>query len=161
MRPDNRDMRHIWRPRGRLTGFSLTELMIVIAVATVLLTVAVPTFQETLRKSRRADAITALSQLQLAQERVRGQQTTYASAVASMPGPPPTTSPERYYDLTIDNASASGYTMTATAGASSPQFADAKCRGLRVVMASGMISYASVNSAGDVDTTNTNRCWPR
>jgi len=158
---DNRDMRHIWRPKRWLAGFSMTELMIVVAVATVLLTVAVPTFQDTLRKSRRADAITALSQLQLAQERVRGQQTTYAAAVASMPGSASATSPERYYDLTVDNASASSYTMTATASASSPQYADAKCRGLRVMMASGVITYASVNSVGDVDTTNTNRCWPR
>ena len=122
---------HRARPGSR-AGFTLIELMIVVGVVGILAIVAYPSFQDSVRKSRRADAIAGLNQLQQLQERVRGQQPSYADAVASMPGPPPATSPERHYVLAVNAASANGYTMTATASASSPQFDDTKCRALRV-----------------------------
>ena len=51
------------------------------------------------------------------------------------PGRRHATSPERHYVLAVNAASANGYSMTATANASSPQFGDTKCRSLRVAMA--------------------------
>jgi type IV pilus assembly protein PilE len=154
-------MRHGLRSARVTGGFTLIELMIVVGLVGILAIVAYPSFQESIRKSRRADAIAGLSQLQQLQERFRGQQPTYATAMASMPGPPPATSPERHYVLAVNAASANGYTMTATASASSPQYGDTKCRGLRVQMAGGTITYSSLNSVGDVDAANANRCWPR
>jgi len=165
-RLDNRDMRHALHPRRLLSGFTLIELVIVVAVVAVLALIAYPSFQDVVRKSRRADAVAGLNQLQQIQERVRGQQPSYADSVASMsvasmPGPPPGTSPEHHYLLSVDAASATGYRMTATASATSPQYADTKCRGLRVEMSGGTITYSSLNAAGDVDTTNANGCWKR
>lgn len=157
----NRDMRHALCTRGRAAGFTLVELMIVVAVVALLALIAYPSFQDVVRKSRRADAVAGLNQLQQLQERIRGQQPSYADAVASMPGPPTGMSPERHYVLAVDAASATGYRMTATANASSPQYADTKCRGLRVEMAGGTISYSSLNAAGNLDTTNANGCWKR
>jgi type IV pilus assembly protein PilE len=154
-------MRHALRSTRLPVGFTLVELVIVMAAVAVLAMIAVPMFQDSVRKSRRADAMAGLNQLQQLQERVRGQQPQYAAAVASMPGPPPATSPERHYDLAIDNANANGYTMTAVASANSPQFKDTQCRRLRVQMAGGSITYSSLNAAGDLDITNANRCWPR
>jgi type IV pilus assembly protein PilE len=158
---DNRDMRHASHSRARSAGFTLTELVIVVAVVGLLATVAMPTFQDTLRKSRRSDAMAALTQLQQTQERFRSQQPLYASSVASMPGSPSSVSPQKHYTLTVDDASAVGYTMTATASASSPQYGDIKCRALRVVMNRGAITHSSVDSTGAVDNTNANRCWPQ
>ncbi len=154
-------MRHALRSTRLPLGFTLIELMIVMAVVAILAMVTVPMFQDSVRKSRRADAIAALNRLQQLQERVRGQQPSYAAAVASMPGPPPAISPERHYDLAVDDASPNGYRMTATANATSPQFNDTQCRRLRVEMAGGSITYSSFNAAGDLDATNANRCWPR
>lgn len=142
-------------------GFSLIELMIVVGVVGILALVAYPSFQDSVRKSRRADAIAGFNRLQQLQERVRAQQPSYADTMASMPGPPPATSPERHYVLAVNAASANGYSMTATASASSPQYGDTKCRGLRVDMAGGTFTYSSVNATGDVDSTNANRCWPQ
>lgn len=158
---DNRDMHHASGSARRLAGFTLIELMIVVGVVGILAIVAYPSFQDSVRKSRRADAIAGLNQLQQLQERVRGQQPSYADAVASMPGPPPATSPERHYVLAVTAASANGYSMRATASASSPQFGDAKCRVLQVAMDRGTIITSSLNAAGDPDTTNANRCWPK
>ena len=154
-------MRHALRSSKLPVGFTLIELMIVMAAMTVLAMVAIPMFQDSVRKSRRADAFAGLNQLQQLQERVRGQQTSYANSVASMPGPPPATSPERHYNLVVDAASPNSYRMTATASPASPQFNDTQCRGLRVDMAGGTITYSSLNAAGDLDATNANRCWPR
>jgi type IV pilus assembly protein PilE len=154
-------MRHASRSTGPAAGFTLVELMIAVACVAILAVIAYPSYQDTVRKSRRADAIAGLNQLQLLQERVRGQQPSYADTIASMPGPPSGTSPERHYQLAVDAAGPVGYRMTATASTTSPQYGDSKCRGLRVEMAAGTITYSSLNAAGDLDTTNANRCWPQ
>jgi len=158
---DNRDMRHVRYSTSQAAGFTLIELMIVVAVMGVLALIAYPSYQDSVRKSRRADAIAGLTQLQQLQERVRGQQPAYADSFASMPGPPSGVSPERHYQLSIDAAGPSSYRMTATASSDSPQYGDTRCRGLRVEMTGGTITYSSLNAAGDVDAANANRCWPR
>src|ERR1044071_4044300 len=84
-RSDNRDMHHDPTRSPAERGFTLIELMIVVAVMAVIALVAVPSYQDTVRKSRRADAMVGLTRLQQLQERYRGQNPAYASAVASMP----------------------------------------------------------------------------
>jgi type IV pilus assembly protein PilE len=143
------------RPAG---GFTLIELMIVVAVVSVLALIAVPSYQDTVRKSRRADAIAGLTRLQQEQERYRGANALYASAVASMPQSR-AASPESHYTLTVDAANDRRYQITATANATSPQFGDTKCRGLRITMDGGLMSRSSLDSAGVEDTANANRCW--
>jgi type IV pilus assembly protein PilE len=154
-------MHHALRSTRLSAGFTLIELLIVVGVIGVLAFIAYPSYQDSVRKGRRADAIAGLSQLQQLQERFRGQQPAYANTIASLPGPPAATSPERHYVLAVSAASASGYTMTATASSNSPQYADTKCRVLRVAMAGGTITYSSLNATGDADSANANRCWPR
>src|SRR4051812_20993444 len=150
---DNRDMHHDPTRSPTERGFTLIELMIVVAVMAVIALVAVPSYQDTVRKSRRADAMGALTNLQQAQERYRGQNPTYASAMASAPTPTPwpSQSPEKHYDLSIDAFGQTGYTLTATARGSSPQFGDTKCRSLSVTMANGVITTFSKNAAGGID----------
>jgi type IV pilus assembly protein PilE len=152
-------MHHKPRSASLQRGFTLIELMIVVAVAAVLALIAVPSYMDTVRKSRRADAMAGLMRWQQFQERVRGNQPAYASAVASMPGPPSTSdSPEGHYTLSIDAAGPAGYTMSATAKSGSPQFADTKCRKLTVTMSLGSITTKSFD-ASNAETTNTTRCW--
>lgn len=153
-------MCHASRPKSPPGGFTLIELVIVVGVIGVLALIAYPSFQDQVRKSRRSDAMAGLTQLQQLQERVRGQQPSYADSVASMPGAPGL-SPSRHYVLAVNAASASGYRMTATANSTSPQYGDTKCRGLRVEMSGGTITYSSLNDAGTVDLTNANGCWQR
>jgi len=154
-------MRHSSRFIRSRRGFTLIELMIVLAVVSILAFIAFPAYQDSVRKTRRADAAAGLMRLQQLQERHRGQQPAYASAVASMPGPPPAVSPDGLYSLTVEAASASSYKMLATAQASAGQYGDVNCRSLRVTMANGTLTYSSVNAAGVEDTTNANRCWAR
>lgn len=152
-------MHHGLQVARRCEGFTLIELMIVLGVLGVLLALALPSYQDSTRKSRRSEAVTALTQLQLAQERHRASNTAYAATFAALSASAPSTTAN--YNLTIDAAGAGGYQITAAAKADSPQFHDTACRGLIVRAASGVMIYESVNAASAVDTTNANRCWAR
>lgn len=54
-----------WKQAG---GFTVTELMIAVAIVGVLVTVALPSYQEHLRKAKRSDARITLESLAAAQE---------------------------------------------------------------------------------------------
>lgn len=153
-------MRHNPRSGGFQRGFTLIELMIVVATVGVLALIAYPSFQDSVRKGRRADALAGLMRLQQLQERFRGNQPAYASAVASMPGGA-TESPERHYTLSIDAAAGASYTMSATAKNGSPQFADTKCRRITVTMSNGTLTTTSFDANNAEDVANNNRCWVR
>ena len=58
-------------------GFSLIELMIAIAVVGLLTAVAWPSFMESVRKSRRSEALAAMAAIQQAQERWRASHPSY------------------------------------------------------------------------------------
>lgn len=144
---------------GLPRGFTLIEMLVALAVAAILLALALPSFQESIRKGRRADAVAALARIQQAQERYRANQSTYgalsdlaASAVTSQDG---------HYGLAVSGVSATGYTATATAQATSPQAQDSKCRQMIVAMNSGNVSYRSANAASAVDSNTSNPCWAR
>lgn len=64
-----------------LRGFSLTELLIVMAIVAILATVTVPSYSHYLVKTRRADAISTLLQLQLAQEQWRALHGAYSGSL--------------------------------------------------------------------------------
>jgi type IV pilus assembly protein PilE len=154
-------MHHGRRSASAQRAFTLIELMIVVAVAAVLALIAVPSYMDSVRKGRRADAMAGLMRWQQLQERFRGNEPTYASTLAALQTLQTglsSDSSERHYTLSIDAAGPGGYTMSATAKSSSPQFADTKCRKLTVIMANGAITTTSLD-ASNADTTATARCW--
>ncbi|MFO1220486.1 MAG: type IV pilin protein [Burkholderiaceae bacterium] len=152
-------MRHTPRRRGHDGGFTLIELMIVVAVATLLLTIALPAYQESTRKARRAEAVAGLTQLAQAQERHRANNPNYAAAFADFSPQPASETP--HYTLGIASAAAGSYSLTATAKNASPQYADTSCRVLSLAASAGALVYQSTDAGGTVDTTNARRCWAR
>src|SRR5512134_1137543 len=66
-------------------GFTLIELMIVVAIIALLATVALPSYLDHVRKTRRADAIARISQIQQAQERFRANNAQYAANLTGSP----------------------------------------------------------------------------
>lgn len=92
-------------------GFTLIELMIVVAIVAILAAVAWPSYQEQIRSTNRADAQGALLGLAQAMERHFTQNGNYLGAAAGgnddgSPAIFPTQSPldgsNKTYDLTID-----------------------------------------------------------
>ena len=64
----------------REAGFTLIEVMIVVAVIALLAGVALPAYQESLRKARRSDARIALTTASQMLERYNTEKNTYATA---------------------------------------------------------------------------------
>lgn len=106
---------------GISRGFSLMELLMAVAIAAILVTVAYPSFMNVVRETRRAEALEALMLLQLKQERYRTNNPSYAT-LAQL-GISATTS-GGYYTLSISSPTATGYTATATAVAGTSQVKD-------------------------------------
>lgn len=107
----------------RAAGFTLIELMIGVAIVAILAAVALPSYQSYVLTSRRADALSLLQNVQLAQEKHRLSNTTYAGScpVAGV------SCTSQHYSVAISNASATGYTLRATPLSSSPQSKDTAC----------------------------------
>ena len=93
----------------RQKGFTLIELMIVVGVIAILAAIAVPNFLEQSRKGRRAEAVRAVGDLQLALERWRAENPTYDCPTTACPLPT-----SSYYDIALTGPTATAYTITAT-----------------------------------------------
>lgn len=159
--------------RRRAQGFTLIELMIAVAIVAVLASIAYPAYQDSIRKGRRAEAFTALSTLQQAQERWRSNNASYTTTLANSAAanaPPtglgvPATTPSGYYTISVDSATVSPtvYVATATAVTGTSQASDGNCKVLGVQMASGTLKYGSGASSISWSATNPDagKCWAR
>ncbi|MEA3243489.1 MAG: type IV pilin protein [Pseudomonadota bacterium] len=93
-------------------GFTLVELMIVVAIVGILAAVAYPSYQDSVRKSRRADGKTALLQAVQLAERWFTQRNTYDMTAGTPPNGP---SAEGHYNLAYVG-DATTFLITATPG---------------------------------------------
>lgn len=98
-------------------GFSLIEVMVVVVIIAILASIAFPSYQDSVRKSRRTAAKADLSQLAQFMERIYTENNTYKPG-GSNPALPFTESPSdnstKYYDLAISASTATSFTLTAT-----------------------------------------------
>lgn len=141
--------------RRRARGFTLIEMVIAIAIAAVLSSIALPSFSAALQKSRRTEALVALMQVQIAQERWRAGHSRYGTleeigvSAATSGG---------HYVVSIENADENGY--DALAVATGTQARDADCRVLRLRMQGATVLRAS-GSDGSLSNApvQNRRCW--
>ena len=91
-------------------GFTLIELMIVIAVLALLVGIGYPSYQDQVRKSRRAEGMGELLELAERMERFYTDRETYAGATlgAAATNIYPTTTDGGYYTLSIVSQDAVG-----------------------------------------------------
>lgn len=150
---DDVSIRKLLSQQSRWPGWTLSELLISLALMAVLAAVALPTFEAQQRQARRTDAQSALQQLQLDQARWRASQAAFASDLSSL-GWSSDKSPARHYQISIEDASANGYTLVATPiGA---QAADSACKPMRLQL---QHTATVVLSSGMSTSTDPARCW--
>lgn len=110
----------------KTSGFTIVELLVAIAIIGILSTIAFPSYQDSIRKSRRSDAHAGLSAMLLEQENYRMLNSAYASAFGTGSNDVKNPSSE-YYSFSISGTSASAYTLKATAKTGSSQAKDTGC----------------------------------
>jgi type IV pilus assembly protein PilE len=159
------DSRVPTRP-ARWAGFTLIELMVVVAIATILLSIAIPSYMTYIRQSRRTEAKTAVLDAAGREERFFSTNgALYTNTPASLGYTTLNAIGSGYYNLTVcvpANANCTGglampnppaapsYTIVATPVAGQSQAADAQCT-----------AYA-VDSTGQQYATGTGGiayCW--
>lgn len=102
---------------NRSPGFTLIELMIVVAIASILTMIAVPAYQSSMAKARRSDGQSALMDAMAREERYFTSNNTYTTNLALLPVT--ANSPEGYYSLSAaacGGGISSCVILTATAG---------------------------------------------
>ena len=117
----------------RQNGFTLIELMIIVAILGILASIAWPSYTKYVREARRAEAQADMLKMQLGMEKWRANRASYRSdATFSSMGVATTNTPANagfsdsnsYYTYTIVDTTGSTYTIKATAVTGTTQVDD-------------------------------------
>ncbi|WP_096087353.1 type IV pilin protein [Agaribacterium haliotis] len=142
------------------SGFTLIEVMIVVAMIAILASLALGAFSGSSQKARRADAKASLTELAAEQEKYYFREKQYTDNLANLNAS--TSSSEGYYTLSASTATgATGcanagacFVLTATATSGKAQFDDSSCRSFTISNAGSKKAY---DSAGTLDASGL--CW--
>jgi len=141
------------QPAARLrntAGFTLIEVIIVVAIIAIVAVIAVPSYSNYMTDARRTDAISFLSEVAGEQARYFSNNNRYATSMQELGygGADTYPTPEGHYVVSVSNATAIKFLLTATPAAGGKQAGDQECANL------------TLSNTGQKKSTGTNAdCW--
>lgn len=139
--------------RCRARGFTLIELIVAVAVVTILLTIAYPVYREQMMQGRRADGRALLLAAAQNEQRFFSRNNSYTTNVTTDLNMS-ALSPDGFYTLTVapgpTGSITTSYRLTAAPTTGTPQTADSGC---------GSLTLDSLGVQGRTGSLPIERCW--
>lgn len=133
-----------------INGFTLLEMLIVVAIAGILASVAYPQYTEYVKRAARADAMVLLLDAANKQEQYYADNRSYTDDLSLINVP--TTSENGYFTIAVEVPDAgTSFTITATAAAGAVA-GDAACT---------TFTITDTGVKGSTGTSDTDDCWER
>jgi type IV pilus assembly protein PilE len=127
-------------------GMTLIELLIVVTIVAILASIALPSWDSQVKKSRRADARNALMSVQVEQEKYRADNGSYASSMSALGLGTYNSTSRDYYNVSIVSSSATAFVASAAPNTTCGQNGD-DCGTFAINQSGpdGSGSYASIS----------------
>ncbi len=142
--------------RAPNSGFTLIEIVVAVLIAGLLAAIALPSYLDQVRKSRRADAFDAISQVRQQQERHRSQNPSYADSLAALRLAE--RSSAGHYQLRLSEAGPQGFILHVRPSPGGRQAGDKDCTELVLQVFRGLQTQTAFSQDG---ADSTARCWPQ
>jgi len=103
----NTQSRHYYQSHGLQKGFSLVEMMIVVAIIGILASIALPSYTDYVKKGKAAEATSILANLKVRMEQYYQDNRTYVGGICAP------TSGAKYFSYSCSSATATTFVLVA------------------------------------------------